>query len=94
MAVAAEHGAAHGGWDGLRRASASRRRPCAHVGVDNWAHVGVGRGTRVHRLDMSNVLPIAGRHFDDFRRHLEQLAATLLSPSPASLANRERDLIA
>jgi hypothetical protein len=44
--------------------------------------------------DVTDILPIARRHLDDLSRDLDGLSSTGLLSPPASLANRERDLIA
>jgi hypothetical protein len=57
--------------------------------------VGVGDRAQVSvRVDVSDLLPVAGGHLDDLRRGFDELPATVLSAPPAFFADRERHLVA
>jgi hypothetical protein len=65
-----------------------------HVVMDT--HVGASACVRhvVFAVHVPNVLPVALRHLDDFRTHVDELTSSLLLPPAAALANRERNLVA
>ncbi|HWP07590.1 MAG TPA: hypothetical protein VNN72_17690, partial [Polyangiaceae bacterium] len=71
--------------DGLGCSDGSCVHMVATVCHANGAHVCV---------NVSEVLPVALRHLDDFGTDLDGFAAPLLRRPAAALANRERDLIA
>ena len=67
---------------------ASGARFGAHVGIFETRVVGA---SAAHGAD---ALSIASRHLDDFRADFDELAATVLFPAAARLANRQRNLVA
>src|SRR6187399_2849878 len=84
-AVPTKHGATSCRRDGLGCSDGLCIHVVANIAVAADAHVCV---------NVSDVLPVALRHLDDFWTDFDGLAATLLRRAAAALTNRERDLVA